>query len=126
MRSATAGAPLNDSVVQAAHAMIQGRESAEFTRFDGNLSGADGLPDMLSGERAISPTALERYAICPHEYFVRQMLRVEPVENPEELLEISMMDVGNLIHQSFDALVREAGDADELPGFWRALDRGST
>jgi ATP-dependent helicase/DNAse subunit B len=45
------------------------------------------------------------------------MLRVEPVEDPEERVEISVMDVGNLIHQSFDALVREAGDTGHLPGF---------
>ena len=37
-----------------------------FTRFDGNLSGVDGLPDYAAGVRLISPTALESYADCPH------------------------------------------------------------
>ena len=106
--------------------MIEGRESSEFTRFDGNLAGADGLPDLATGERATSPTALERYAICPHEYFVSQMLHVEPVEDPEELVETSVLDIGSIIHESFDALIREAGAAGVLPGYgepWTQVQR---
>ena len=62
--------------------MSQARESDQFTRFDGNLAGAPGLPNFADGTRMVSPTQLERYAICPHEYFVRRMLNVEPVEAP--------------------------------------------
>jgi RecB family exonuclease len=97
--------------------MIAARESEVFTRFDGNLAGAAGLPALASGEHAVSPTALERYAICPHEYFMRQLLRVSPVEDPDERVEISVLDVGTIIHESFDALIREAADEDRLPGY---------
>ena len=88
-----------------------------FTRFDGNLGCVAGLPDLLSGERTVSPTALERYAICPHEYFVSRLLRVSPVEDPDVIVEISVMDVGNIIHASFDQLVREAAQANALPDY---------
>jgi RecB family exonuclease len=117
---------LDDEVLTAALAMNEGRESDEFTRFDGNLAGAPGLPDFADGTRKVSPTRLERYAICPHEYFVRRMLHVEPVEPPEEQVEISAMDIGNLIHQSFDALISECADAGGLPGYgqpWTGVQR---
>jgi RecB family exonuclease len=116
----------DDAVLAAALAMNEARESPAFTRFDGNLAGAPGLPDFADGTRLVSPTRLERYAICPHEYFVRRMLHVEPVQVPEELVEISPMDIGNLIHQSFDDLISECGDAGDLPGYgqpWREPQR---
>ncbi len=114
-RAAAAGLPLGDPVVEAAVAMRVARESAEFTRYDGNLAGQEGLPDPIGDERPFSPTALERYAICPHEYFVQRMLRVRPPEDPEEQVEISMLDLGTLVHESFDQLLQEYADA--LPGY---------
>src|SRR4029077_16515859 len=91
------------------------RASAEFTRFDGNLAGAVGLPDFSTQERRVSPTALETYATCPHSYFVGRLLYVEPLEQPEEIVTISAMDIGNLVHQSMDEFIREQAEA--LPTF---------
>jgi hypothetical protein len=108
---------LDDDVLTAALAMTQARESDGFTRFDGNLAGAPGLPSFADGTRKVSPTRLERYAICPHEYFVRRMLHVEPIQAPEEQIEISAMDIGNLIHKSFDELISQCAVAGELPGY---------
>ena len=48
---------------------------------------------------------------------------VEPVEAPEEVVEISALDVGNLVHESFDQLVTEAAERGELPGYGAAMDR---
>jgi len=107
----------DDDVLAASLAMSRDRESDRFTRFDGNLAGAPGLPDFADGTAKVSATRLERYAICPHEYLVRRMLGVEPAEAPEEQVEISAMDVGNLIHESFDDLISECSDAGELPGY---------
>jgi ATP-dependent helicase/nuclease subunit B len=116
-RAALAGLELDDPAIAASLAMSQARSSAGFTSFDGNLAGALGLPDFADGTRPVSPTQLERFAICPHEYFVKRMLHVEPVEAPEEQLEISALDVGSLIHESFDQLIRECGDRGELPDY---------
>ena len=126
--ASTVAAPrdLDDDVLTAALAMRQARESDEFTRFDGNLAGAPGLPSFADGTRKVSPTRLERYAICPHEYFVRRMLHVEPIQAPEEQIEISPMDIGNLIHESFDELISQCGGAGELPGYgkpWTSQQR---
>jgi RecB family exonuclease len=113
-RSAAAHGDLDDAVVREAVAMIRARAGVEFTRYDGNLSGADGLPDYAVEDRAISPTALEAYAECPHGFFVQRLLGVEPIEQPEDIVEISPLDIGNLIHSSVEQLISEF--ADELPG----------
>jgi ATP-dependent helicase/nuclease subunit B len=107
----------DDEVLAASLAMSRGRESGRFTRFDGNLAGLPGLPDFTAGTRMVSPTQLERYAICPHEYFVRRMLQVEPIQVPEEQIDLSVLDIGSLIHESFDQLISECGDEGTLPGY---------
>jgi len=116
-RAVLAHIDLDDKALVASLTMTRARESDQFTRFDGNLHGMDGLPDFAHGRRPVSPTALERYAICPHEYFVKRLLHVEPVEAPEEVIEISALDIGNLIHGSFEDLIRECGNRGELPGY---------
>ena len=105
VRAATAGLPLADQVVDRARVLLRARAADEFSRFDGNLSGVDGLPDYARDERIASPTSLEAYATCPHAYFVERLLQVEPLEAPEDLLVISPVQIGNLIHNSLDAFV---------------------
>jgi ATP-dependent helicase/nuclease subunit B len=113
-RYAAAHGDLDDAVVHEAVAMIRARAGDEFTRYDGNLAGVDGLPNYALDDRAVSPTALETYAECPHGFFVQRLLGVEPLEQPEDIVEISPLDIGNLIHGSVEQLVTEF--ADELPG----------
>lgn len=113
-RRAASGAGLDDSVVEAARVLLDARASHAFTRFDGNLSGAEGLPNYALGELAVSPTALESYADCPHAFFVRRLLRVEPIEQPEDIVIISPAQIGTFMHDVIDRLVREVGI--ELPG----------
>ena len=117
VRAAAAGLVLDEPAIDASRSMSTARDSDEFTRFDGNLHGMDGLPDFVNGARAVSPTSLERYAICPHEYFVKRLLHVEPVEAPEEVLEISALDIGSLIHECFDDLISGCAESGELPGY---------
>ena len=106
---------VEDHVVAAAIEMRQARLSTSFTRFDGNLQGQNGLPNYADGKTLVSPTALEDYATCPHAFFVRRLLRVEPIEQPEDVVQISPAEAGNLIHESYDKLVKEF--KSQLPGF---------
>ncbi len=82
--------------------LLQGRLSERFTRFDGNLADGD-----LRGARLGSPTdqgqvfaasKLEAWVKCPHAYFVRHVLGVREVEDPEEQYRISPIDRGLLLH----------------------------
>ena len=115
VRAASVGHDLGDGTVDQAVEMIKARAGKAFTRYDGNLEGAQDLPAFATSERRVSPTSLESYAECPHGYFVRRMLYVEPLEQPEAVITISPMDIGNLIHESMDEFV--AGLADALPSY---------
>ena len=114
-RAISAGLTVVDPVTEIAELVITARASANFTRFDGNLAGVAGLPDFSTTERRISPTALETYATCPHSYFVGRLLYVEPLEQPEDIITISAMDIGNLVHASMDDFIRDQADA--LPSY---------
>ena len=49
--------------------------------------------------------------------FRRRMLNVEPVETPEEAIEISAMDVGSLVHECLDELISKCTQRGRRPGF---------
>lgn len=117
VRATAAGYGPDDPVVTAAAQMQEGRASAGFTRFDGNLAGQEGLPDFRVTDRMLSPTALQDYATCPHAYFVSSVLRVRPVEDPDQVIDISAMDLGNFVHRSMDRLVSECVASADLPGY---------
>ena len=117
VRAASAGEDLDDQTVTAARALLTARAGHEFTRFDGNLDGVAGLPDYASGEPVVSPTALETFATCPQRFFVERLLRVQPLQDPEETIRIRAADVGTLIHETMDALLKEAEHHDTLPSY---------
>jgi ATP-dependent helicase/nuclease subunit B len=54
-----------------------------------------------------SATRLERWVRCPYAYFVQDVLRVEPVENPEDELRITPRDRGELVHQVMEQFITE-------------------
>lgn len=93
---------------QAAAAAVtatRARASASLTRFDGNLSGAS-LPDPTAG-RPIAPTALEAWTCCPHAYFLRYVLGVSEVEDPEEVVRISAAEKGTVLHRALESWLQE-------------------
>ncbi|MCU1371654.1 MAG: nuclease family protein [Ilumatobacteraceae bacterium] len=103
------------------HALGQ-RGSARFTRFDGNLTGLD-VASLT--ERGTSATSLEQWARCPHGYFIRQVLGVRPLEQPEDSLQITPIDRGKLVHTALEDFIREAIDEDRIPAPghpWSAAD----
>jgi RecB family exonuclease len=124
VRAASAGEDLDDPAITAAQTMIDARAAAEFTRFDGNLGNVDGLPDYAAGELVISPTALESFASCPRRFFMQRLLRVEPLQDPEEIVQISAADIGTLMHESMDALITEAEDRRSLPSYGEPWSAG--
>lgn len=113
-RATAAAGRLDDAAVTAATEMLRARAGDRFTRFDGNLTDVTGLPDYAVDERAISPTALESYSSCPHAFFMGRLLGVEPIDQPEDIVTISPMEIGNLVHGSLEILVAEF--TTSLPG----------
>jgi RecB family exonuclease len=93
-----------DAVLDTAMATVRARRSPRFTRYDGNLAG---LPVPSPADLVTSATRLEGWAGCPFAYFVREILRVEPVENPEDRLRISPLDLGTLVHEILERFLDE-------------------
>lgn len=93
-----------DAILAAGVEMVLARRSSRLTRFDGNLSGL-AVPSPATA--VTSATRLESWAACPFSYFVRQILRVEPVENPEDRLQLSPLDRGSLVHEVLERFIGE-------------------
>jgi ATP-dependent helicase/nuclease subunit B len=93
-----------DPVLAAGAAVVAARRSHRFSRFDGNLAGLS-IPSPVG--TVTSPTRLEHWAGCPLAYLLTEVLRVAPVENPEEALEITYIDWGELVHAALERFLDE-------------------
>jgi ATP-dependent helicase/nuclease subunit B len=74
------------------------RESPELGPFDG-MVGAPALGSSETANRSFSPTALERYATCPFQYFAEKVLRMKPVQRLHHDPLPPLM-LGTLVHES--------------------------
>ena len=123
LRAGPAAPP--DPLVARGGDVIRARRSPAFTRFDGNLAGAD-VPSPV--DDVVSSTRLESWAVCPFAYFGRRLLRVEPVEDPEDTLQMSPLDRGALLHAVLEQFIADvlARPPEHRPGpgdDWSADDR---
>jgi len=93
------------------------RESPELGPFDG-MVGAPALGPSGATERSFSPTALERYATCPFQYFAEKVLRVKPVQRLHHD-HLPPLMLGTLLHESlrvsYERLVLLQWPEDQLP-----------
>jgi len=115
--AATAGVLAHDPAFRRGRALIIARRSAALTVYDGNLTGQP-MPSPAAAGALVSSTRLERWAGCPLRYFFEYVLRVAEVENPEDVLRMSPLDKGSLLHATLDRFVSDVlrRPADEQPG----------
>ena len=113
-RAGRADDPLlaHDSVLIRGAELAAARTSDQFTRFDGNLADLDGA-ELTQG--VVSPTSLETWADCPMRYLFKHVLRVQAVDHPEDLLEISALNKGSLIHQALEDFLKEQLEDGKVP-----------
>ena len=76
--------------------------SRKFTPYDGVFQSKEAL-GMLGSRyaiegRTVSASSLENYASCPFRYFCDKILGLEILEIPEEIVTISALDRGTLLH----------------------------
>ncbi len=95
--------------------LLRDRASDRFTAFDGNLGDAAQLVGAPGVERPTSASALETWVRCPHGYLMQYVLRIDPVEDPEERLDMSPLEYGSLVHAVLEAWVQEQIDAGPPP-----------
>ena len=80
------------------------RNSSEFTRFDGNLVHVIDSDDAFA--EVVSATRLEDWATCPRKYLFSHLLGVGVIEEPEEILRLSALERGSLMHEAIDRFLR--------------------
>jgi hypothetical protein len=90
----------DDVVLRRALALRDARASDRCTEFDGNLT------DQRIGPlpARVSPTRIEAWPACPHAYFLRYVLGVQPIEEPEAIESLSALDRGSALHAAIDRL----------------------
>ncbi len=107
-------------------ALAGARARRAFTRFDGNLAG---LGDRLRAispaavDRVTSPTRLQTWAACPHAYFMQSVLHVDPVERPEDIMQLAPIDRGSLVHEVLDRFLAETRTRAGAGLPWTDADR---
>ena len=94
----------DDRVLARGVELASARASDRFTRFDGNLSALN-LSELTGS--VMSPTSLEAWADCPMRYLFKHVLGVQPAEQPEELVAISALEKGSLVHEVLDEFMND-------------------
>ena len=89
------------------------------TPYDGVLESpgaASRLAAMLvESGGSYSATSLERWAGCPFAFFLRNILRIESIEEPERILSIDPLQRGTLVHSLLQRLYSSLGENGLLP-----------
>jgi hypothetical protein len=107
---AEASGAADDAALQRGLRLLDGRRSDLLTEYDGNLSSVD-VPRL---DRAVSASRLELWTACPHAYFVRYLLGVRPIDEPDSEITITALERGSLHHDALD-LFHRAVIAGDLP-----------
>ena len=87
-------------------AMNDSRWSRQVTGWDGDVSGHLD-PGPVLRERPLSATGLESWARCPFSYFLGHVLGLRALDSPEDVLTISALDRGLLVHRILERVVDE-------------------
>jgi RecB family exonuclease len=95
-----------DPVLERGVRLIEARRSDALTEYDGDLSSV-ALPRL---DDVVSPSRLETWTACPHAYFDRYLLDVEPVEEPGDEISITARDRGTAHHAALDLFHRAVVD----------------
>jgi ATP-dependent helicase/nuclease subunit B len=85
------------------------RDDRALTAYDGRLS--EGAVEVLATlprfARALSATALETYAACPHQHFLKSVLGLRQIEDPEAITRLSVLEKGSAVHEILERFMRE-------------------
>ncbi len=106
--SPTLSADLQANLHEAGKLFEKRFKTTNHNAYDGLLRDAalaGELASMFGPERVFSPTALEEYISCPFRFFLHQVLRLEPLEEPSEEIEVTRR--GQAYHRAMARLHRK-------------------
>lgn len=122
--SAADGRPLERHPLATAAVASGVRAVAE--RRDGTLGPWTGQVAAAApglGERPLSPTGLQTWALCPFRYFLERVLHVEESVRPEDTIRIEPRERGALIHEILQRFFEQAEDVPRPAIPWPAHER---
>ncbi|MBI1918205.1 MAG: exodeoxyribonuclease V subunit gamma [Planctomycetes bacterium] len=94
--------------------------AGDYTPFDGLFRDPAVIGEvrrLFGPEKVFSPTALEDYVACPFRFFLGHVLRLEPLQEPREEIEVTRR--GQAVHRALSRLhrqLREAGVHEPAEG----------
>ncbi len=112
-RTARHALAARDGALGRALAMDGARSGRRLSEFDGYVGSVAGMSGRLGGSLAqvISPSRLETWATCPYRHFLGSVLGLSAWETPEDVLTISPMERGSLVHGILEQFIKESLDA---------------
>ena len=95
----------------------QARDSDAFTAYDGWIRPGTPELDPRRNGRPVSASRIQELAKCPFAYFVRDVLRIRPPEDPERdpAVWLDPRSRGSLLHEVFKDFFEEITAAGERP-----------
>jgi ATP-dependent helicase/nuclease subunit B len=85
--------------------------NSDHSQYDGLLRSPTVLTDLaqrFGPTKVLSPTSLENYVACPFRFFLEQVLKVEPLEDPAE--EVEHTRRGAAVHRALSRLHNQLKD----------------
>jgi RecB family exonuclease len=109
---------LNDNLARSLRTRWE-RWHRKFTPADGLVRVSDGTRPMLAGSRlsarAYSPSALQKFAACPYQFFLSAILRLEPRPEVASIVELDPATRGHLFHRVQADVMRALAAEGRLP-----------
>ncbi len=94
-----------------------------WTRADGRVNQPCPKPTW-PGERSFSPSTLQKFAVCPYQFWLYSAYRLGPRDRPQELEEMDPLTRGNFVHAVHARLVwRGPADLPTQLGYLREESR---
>lgn len=110
---------LNPYLAQSLRARYMRWEKHAWNRFDGITKKSEGIRELLDANslraRPYSPSALQRYATCPYQFFLSAILRLAPREEPEPPVRLDALTRGTMIHEMHATTLRRLKAMGMLP-----------
>ncbi|MGV8874903.1 MAG: PD-(D/E)XK nuclease family protein, partial [Rhodococcus sp. (in: high G+C Gram-positive bacteria)] len=97
-------AALDDPIVVAGMELRSDRLNGRFTRFNGNVSHIEDAVTFF--DAPVSASRLEDWVASPYRFFVKTVLGVDTLDDPDDAAQLDPLTRGNLIHLSLERYVQ--------------------
>ena len=110
---------LNAYLRQSLRARYSRWENKAWNHYDGITRKSPGIAEALDQNslkvRPYSPSALQRYAACPHQFFLSAIQRLQPREVPQPPVRLDPLTRGLMIHEMHASTLRRLRIDGMLP-----------